>query len=52
VPLLDVFCRQLIGTVRQGEFGAHMHVESVNDGPVTITLDTEMWLRPARRLTD
>jgi D-tyrosyl-tRNA(Tyr) deacylase len=27
-------------TVRTGEFGASMAVESVNDGPVTIVLDT------------
>lgn len=27
--------------VRTGEFGASMAVESVNDGPVTIVLDTE-----------
>ncbi len=27
-------------TVASGEFGAHMHVELVNDGPVTIILDT------------
>jgi D-tyrosyl-tRNA(Tyr) deacylase len=52
VPLLDVFCRHLTGTVRQGEFGAHMHVESVNDGPVTITLDTDAWMRQSRQLTD
>ncbi len=26
--------------VATGEFGAHMHVELVNDGPVTIVLDT------------
>lgn len=52
VPLLDVFCRHLVGTVRQGEFGAHMHVESVNDGPVTIVLDTDTWARPPRSLTD
>jgi len=26
--------------VETGRFGAHMHVESVNDGPVTILLDT------------
>ena len=26
--------------VSGGEFGAHMHVELVNDGPVTIILDT------------
>lgn len=28
-------------TVRTGEFGASMAVDSVNDGPVTIVLDTE-----------
>jgi D-aminoacyl-tRNA deacylase len=27
--------------VAYGEFGAHMEVESVNDGPVTILLDTK-----------
>jgi len=32
---------RLIGiTVETGEFGAHMQVELVNDGPVTIVLDT------------
>lgn len=28
-------------TVATGEFGAHMQVELVNDGPVTVILDTE-----------
>jgi D-aminoacyl-tRNA deacylase len=28
-------------TVATGEFGAHMEVEIVNDGPVTILLDTD-----------
>lgn len=28
-------------TVATGEFGAHMRVELLNDGPVTIVLDTE-----------
>jgi D-tyrosyl-tRNA(Tyr) deacylase len=28
-------------TVRTGEFGANMKVESVNDGPVTLWVDTE-----------
>lgn len=28
-------------TVRTGEFGASMAVESINDGPVTIVLDTK-----------
>lgn len=27
--------------VQTGEFGAHMEIESVNDGPVTLWLDTE-----------
>jgi D-tyrosyl-tRNA(Tyr) deacylase len=27
--------------VEQGEFGADMQVESVNDGPVTLLFDTE-----------
>jgi D-aminoacyl-tRNA deacylase len=30
-------------TVRTGRFGAHMHVEILNDGPVTIILDTAEW---------
>ncbi len=32
-------------TVAGGRFGAHMQVELVNDGPVTIVLDTEEWKR-------
>jgi len=28
-------------TVAQGQFAAHMHIESVNDGPVNILLDSE-----------
>jgi D-aminoacyl-tRNA deacylase len=30
-------------TVHTGVFGAHMHVEILNDGPVTIVLDTAEW---------
>ena len=33
-------CRERGFTVGTGEFGAEMKVESVNDGPVTIILDT------------
>ncbi|HEV8193467.1 MAG TPA: D-aminoacyl-tRNA deacylase [Ktedonobacterales bacterium] len=29
--------------VQGGRFGANMQVELVNDGPVTILLDTDMW---------
>jgi D-aminoacyl-tRNA deacylase len=43
VPLLDAFCEYLTGTVKQGRFGAKMTVELANDGPVTITLDTDIW---------
>jgi D-aminoacyl-tRNA deacylase len=42
-PLVDHFANQLrqLGlTVEQGIFGAEMQVELVNDGPVTIWLDT------------
>ena len=30
-------------TVRTGRFGAHMRVDILNDGPVTILLDTAEW---------
>jgi D-tyrosyl-tRNA(Tyr) deacylase len=33
--------REVVRTVETGQFGAMMHVELVNDGPVTITIDTE-----------
>ena len=45
IPLYEAFCRQLsdqlgkqVGT---GEFGADMKVELLNDGPVTICMDTK-----------
>jgi D-tyrosyl-tRNA(Tyr) deacylase/MAF protein len=44
VPLLDVLERRLRDAgvaVATGRFGAHMHVDLVNDGPVTILLDSE-----------
>lgn len=44
VPLYEMViseCRERGFTVGTGEFGAEMLVESVNDGPVTIILDTE-----------
>lgn len=43
-PLFDEFCteiHQLGVQVERGRFRAHMEVELVNDGPVTILLDTE-----------
>lgn len=36
-------CRKEIPVVEQGEFGAEMKVELVNDGPFTILLDSEMY---------
>ena len=45
IPLYEAFCEQLsaeIGkTVGTGEFGADMKVELLNDGPVTICMDTK-----------
>ena len=42
-PLVEAFCaalRELGVPVETGVFGARMEVELVNDGPVTIVLDT------------
>lgn len=46
IPLYEAFCRTLkekigkdIGT---GEFGANMQVELINDGPVTIWIDSKI----------
>ena len=45
IPLYEAFCRMLseaIGKpVGTGEFGAGMKVELLNDGPVTICMDTK-----------
>src|SRR5262245_1652161 len=51
-PLIETFCAEMAGAVRRGVFGAHMHVELVNDGPVTVILDTDMWRMGAEKLTD
>jgi D-tyrosyl-tRNA(Tyr) deacylase len=43
IPLYELFmeeCRNRGFSVEQGEFGADMQVHSVNDGPVTLILDT------------
>lgn len=48
-PLVERFMEEVraLGlTVAGGKFGAHMQVELVNDGPVTIVLDTEDWKAP------
>jgi D-tyrosyl-tRNA(Tyr) deacylase len=44
IPLLDALKRSIAAAgprVATGEFGAHMKVELVNDGPVTLMLDSE-----------
>ena len=46
VPLYEAFCQTLsdmLGTpVKTGVFGADMKVELLNDGPVTILIDSKM----------
>ena len=45
IPLYEAFCRQLSAAIGKavgtGEFGANMKVELLNDGPVTICMDTK-----------
>ena len=45
----DKFCDELLGLgvkkVAKGVFGADMQVSLVNDGPVTICLDTDIWTK-------
>lgn len=36
-------CRKDVPVVEQGEFGAEMQVELINDGPFTIILDSEIY---------
>ncbi len=43
----DMYCDALkangVTSVETGEFGADMQVSLINDGPVTIILDTDIW---------
>ena len=45
IPLYKFFCQELSRAMRknvgEGEFGADMKVELLNDGPVTICMDTK-----------
>lgn len=45
IPLYEEFCRRLSGAIGRpvgtGEFGADMEVALVNDGPVTICMDSK-----------
>ena len=52
IPLYEKFmahCRERGFTVEHGEFGADMQVESINDGPVTLILDTDQLMNEPRR---
>ena len=46
-PLFDRFLEELqkagVKTVKAGVFGAHMQVRLLNNGPVTLILDTDDW---------
>jgi D-tyrosyl-tRNA(Tyr) deacylase len=46
IPLYELFVSlmksKFTGTVQNGEFGAHMQVSLVNDGPFTILLDSKV----------
>jgi D-aminoacyl-tRNA deacylase len=46
VPLYEKFLKQLVSDlglgVKTGEFGAMMEVQLINDGPVTIVIDSKM----------
>lgn len=45
----DIYCEKLRGLgvahVAKGIFGADMQVSLINDGPVTIALDTDVWTK-------
>ncbi len=45
----DMFCEKLkqygVKRVEKGIFGADMKVSLVNDGPVTVILDTDVWTK-------
>ena len=42
-------CAELGYPPQHGEFGADMKVESINDGPVTLILDTDQLMNESRR---
>lgn len=51
-PLFDEVVAQLracgVDTVQTGVFGADMQVSLLNDGPVTLILDTDVWKKVER----
>jgi D-tyrosyl-tRNA(Tyr) deacylase len=42
-------CEELGFPPQHGQFGADMKVESINDGPVTLILDTDQLMQTSRR---
>ena len=46
VPMYDLYCEKLSGLlgkeVKTGQFGADMKVALINDGPVTIVMDSKL----------
>ena len=51
-PLFDEVVAQLracgVDTVQTGVFGADMQISLLNDGPVTLILDTDVWKKVGR----
>lgn len=50
-PLFEAFCRTIEGEglrCARGRFGAHMQVRLLNDGPVTIIVDSDALAAPRR----
>jgi D-tyrosyl-tRNA(Tyr) deacylase len=50
-PVYEAFCEAIEGLglrCERGVFGAHMDVDLVNDGPVTLWLDSDDLARPRR----
>lgn len=45
---LKELARQGLADIQHGEFGADMQVELVNDGPITLVLDTDEWQKPPK----
>lgn len=45
IPLYETFCKEIANklgkSIQTGEFGADMKIELLNDGPVTICMDTK-----------
>ena len=52
IPLYEEFLQRLRQTgipLETGEFGADMQIDHVNDGPVTLILDTDQMMKKAQK---